>query len=80
MIDEINPPEPDEYSDAELSYRRGLQQGADFVLSQQVAGVSPEEILHAVYRAMHQWRIDGMIELAETGKVRRPCWLTTSAD
>jgi len=79
MTKESNPPQQGEFSDAELSYRRGLQDGAHFVLSEQDAGVSAKEIWEEVYIKMHRWRTEGMREFYAHGKVERtaaPVWRT----
>ena len=60
-----------EFADPELSYRRGYQQGAYSVYG----GLPPrlqDRYWECVLRTLHQWRLRGMREFHDHGKVTRP--------
>ena len=60
-----------EFENAELSYRRGYQQGAHDVLQLVRDGLYPEEIRRWVDVDVRRWRIEGMVERAKSGRVKR---------
>lgn len=60
-----------EFADPELSYRRGVQHGAYSVYR----GLPPrlqDRYWEYVLRTLHQWRLRGMREFHDHGKVTRP--------
>lgn len=59
-----------EYADPELSYRRGFQQGADSVY-RQLPALLQDRFGEYVRLTLHQWRLRGMREFHDHGRVTR---------
>jgi hypothetical protein len=60
-----------EFENAELSYRRGYQQGAYDALQLALAGADSDEIKRWVDVEIHEWRLAGMMERCKFGRLKR---------